>query len=175
MNIFFSRAVMGRAGRDPQFLKQVKVPVAQFIRQKSESHLQSSEATRNHLLHYIFTGTFARELPHYLRPELYPTIRSNIGRLTTRRASADEVVGGQAHDAYCLSNIFEYFPQEQFQATVTSWKSLLPRGAMLLFWNLMVPRSFSASAPDSFQKVESSRHVADAGFFYSEFLTEQKL
>lgn len=175
MNVFFSKAVMGRAGRDPQFLKQVALSVSQYIRQKAAAHLQSSEATRNHLLRYIFTGSFGDVLPHYLRPQQHEAIRTNIGRLTLRHCAADEVVSMRAHDAYCLSNIFEYYPQSHFNTTVSAWKDLLQSGAMLLYWNLMVPRSFSSLAPDAFRKIEAANHVADAGFFYSAFLTEQKI
>lgn len=175
MQVFFSKAMMGRVGRDPQFLKQVALSVPQYIRRKAAEHLQSSEATHNHFLHYIFTGNFGAVLPHYLRPENHEAIRANIGRLTLKHTGADEVVAMQAHDAYCLSNIFEYFPQEHFEATVSSWKELLQPGTMLLYWNLMVPRSFSQLAPAAFRLIESDAHVMDAGFFYSAFLAEQKL
>ena len=174
MSVFFSKAVMGRAGRDPQFLKQVRLSVSKYIRQKAEAHLQSSEATRNPLLHYIFTGDFGMQLPHYLRRESFDVIQRNIGRLTLYHGSADEVVAMQMHDTYCLSNIFEYFPQEQFNATVNKWSDLLPTGALLLFWNLMVPRSFSEIAPDAFTHFRPGGHVTDAGFFYSAFLSEQR-
>jgi S-adenosylmethionine-diacylglycerol 3-amino-3-carboxypropyl transferase len=175
MRFFFSRIFMGRAGRDPQFLKQVDVSVSLYIRQKAAAHLQSGEATHNHFLHYMFTGQYGNVLPHYLKPELYDAIRANIGRLSLHQGSADEVVAMQAHDAYCLSNIFEYFPQEQFTATVGAWRDTLHSGALLLYWNLMVPRSFSDSAPEAFARIEPVGNIADAGFFYSAFLTEQKL
>jgi S-adenosylmethionine-diacylglycerol 3-amino-3-carboxypropyl transferase len=174
MSLFFSKAVMGRAGRDPYFLKQVAFSVSDYIRQKAESHLQSELATQNAFLEYIFTGRFKNQLPHYLRPENFETIRSNIGRLTLRQASADEVVAIQAHDVYCLSNIFEYFPKDQFDATVVRWTELLKSGSLLLFWNLMVPRSFSWNAPDHFFGVEIAEKPEDCGFFYSNFQMEQK-
>lgn len=174
MNVFFSKAVMGRAGRDPQFLKQVDISVSEYIRDKAAAHLQSSAATHNHFLHYMLTGNFSDVLPHYLRRENHNAIRANIGRMTIRQATADEVIGMQAHDTYCLSNIFEYFPDEQFHATVKSWNELLPSGALLLYWNLMVPRSFADIAPDSFIRTALTDVVDDAGFFYTAFLKEQK-
>lgn len=174
VSLFFSKTLMGKAGRDPQFLKHVALSVPKYIRRKAETHLQLGEATRNHLLQYIFTGNFRTVLPHYLRPENHTAIRANISRLTLQQASADDVVKIRAHDAYCLSNIFEYFSQEQFNATVNEWRDLLPSGARLLFWNLMLSRSFALQLPDTFRKNEQDP-LPDAGFFYSAFLNEERL
>lgn len=174
MRLFFSRYFMGKAGRDPQFLKQVKIPVADYIRQRTELHLQSPVAMRNHFLQYVFTGNFSTLLPHYLRPELHETIRSNIGRMTLRQASAEDVVQLQQHDTFCLSNIFEYYPQLDFDATVSRWADALQPGARLLYWNLMVPRSFADTAPDEYVDAGIPDRDLDAGFFYSAFRNEER-
>lgn len=174
MRLFFSRYFMGRAGRDPQFLKHVEVPVADYIRRRTEEHLQSPIAMRNHFLQYVFTGSFSTLLPHYLRPELHEAIRANIGRLSLRQASAEDIVQLRSHDAYCLSNIFEYYSMDDFEATAGRWKDALAPGASLLFWNLMVPRSFALIASDSFRAAGTLDPGSDAGFFYSAFRNEQR-
>jgi S-adenosylmethionine-diacylglycerol 3-amino-3-carboxypropyl transferase len=174
MRLFFSRYFMGRAGRDPQFLKQVQIPVADYIRQRTELHLQSPVAMHNHFLQFIFTGNFSTLLPHYLRPDLHESIRRNIGRMTITQGSADDIVSLHAHDAYCLSNIFEYYPQADFDATVERWKSELAPDSRLLYWNLMVPRSFAAAAPDAYLDAGIPDRNLDSGFFYSAFLNEAR-
>lgn len=175
MRIFFSRAVMGRAGRDPQFLKQVKIPVADYIRQQTEAHLQSPVAMENHFLQYIFTGNFGPLFPHFLRPELHATIKENISRMTVVQGSADDIVAMRKHDVLCLSNIFEYFPQAQFEGTVSAWKDKLVPGTRMLYWNLMVSRSFASVDPEHYGSGGIAVRSEDAGFFYSAFLNEQRL
>lgn len=174
MAIFFSKWVMGRAGRDPKFLEQVRVPVSQFIRQKAEAHLQSADATQNPFLHFIFTGNYGDTLPEYLLPGKYDTIKSNLDRLTIQQGSADNIVAAGESDVLCLSNIFEYFPDAAFSGTVKNWKETLPSGTRLLYWNLMVPRHFSEAAPDAFERLRFPEIPGDNGFFYADFVAEQK-
>jgi S-adenosylmethionine-diacylglycerol 3-amino-3-carboxypropyl transferase len=175
MQLFFSRSVMGRTGRDPQFLKQVEISVPEYIRRQAEAHLKSADAATNFLLRFIFTGSFGDPLPPYLRAENFEAIRAGLDRLSLKQAAAEEIVQAGGHDVYCLSNIFEYYPQADFTGTVDRWSAALPAGARLLFWNLMAPRSFSAIKPDTFRCINSQDSPKDAGFFYSAFLHEQKI
>ena len=57
--IFFSRTIMGKFGRDPEFLRQVEIPVHRFIFQQAEDHLQRAAATQNPMLQRILTGSYA--------------------------------------------------------------------------------------------------------------------
>lgn len=176
MAIFFSRFVMGKYGRDPQFLKQVNIPVSQFIRQKAEAHLQSAYCTDNAFLQMIFTGNYQHSLPFYLRKENYEIIKSNLPKLNIIKADASQIVERQPYDAYCFSNIFEYMPARQFEVLVQGWANLIPPASKLAFWNLMVPRSFAETSPNYFSKksVSSILVEKDNGFFYNRFCLEEK-
>jgi S-adenosylmethionine-diacylglycerol 3-amino-3-carboxypropyl transferase len=176
MALFFSKYVMGKYGRDPQFLKHVNLSVPDYIRSKAEAQLSSTACQHNYLLHMIFTGSFGNELPHYLRRENYEIIHANIDKLQFIHADADTLVHQQPFDAYYFSNIFEYLSADVFNQLVTEWQSYIPVGASLAYWNLMAPRSFSQSAPDHYIYDENSELYArnDKGFFYSSFLHEYK-
>jgi S-adenosylmethionine-diacylglycerol 3-amino-3-carboxypropyl transferase len=174
MNVFFSRAVMGRYGRDPQFLRHVSLNVPQYIRAKAEGHLKLAAATENPFLYYIFTGTFSKDhLPVYLKEANFDIIKQNIGRLQLAEQDMDTAVLSAPYEIYCASNIFEYMSADMFTCLANRWSSAVPANARIAFWNLMAPRSFAAAAPGSWRPV-GYVPKADMGFFYSRFLLEVK-
>ncbi|MCB0696202.1 MAG: DUF3419 family protein [Chitinophagaceae bacterium] len=176
MNVFFSKYVLGKYGRDPEFLKHVQVPVAQYIRQRAEQHLASLHCQDNYFVHMIFTGSFGALLPHYLRAENFPAIKSNIHKLELKHTSVQEAAISGKYDAYCLSNIFEYMSATDFRELALSWVEHIPKGATLAYWNLMAPRSCSEVASQAYIYNIKSKELTDLdnGFFYSRFIIEQR-
>lgn len=176
MNLFFSKGIMGKYGRDPEFLKQVTISVPAYIRQKAEEHLQSVYCQDNYLLHMILTGHFGSVLPHYLRPENFESIRQHIGRLSLSAADAGQALREQSFDAYALSNIFEYIPEPAFRELAGEWSDHIPAGARLAYWNLMAPRRLSVVAPELYCAAEPGEDITapDKGFFYSRFVLEYR-
>lgn len=174
MNFFFSKRIMGKYGRDPEFLKHVQINVPQYIRHKAETHLQSSLATQNYLLYFIFKGRFGNGLPFYLREENYDCIRRNIDAMSLTQKDAGALIRERRFDACCLSNIFEYFSPPSFRETAMAWIQWLQPGARLAFWNLMAPRSFAEEQPQHYRALKVDA-TGDKGFFYSRFLLEEKI
>jgi len=176
MNFFFSKYVLGKYGRDPKFLEHIKIPVAQYIRQRTEQQLRSAQSQTNYFLHMIFTGRFGDNRPHYLREENFRVIKSNIDKLSITQMSAEQAIVANKYDAYCLSNIFEYISDEQFKAIAESWAEHIPADAKLAYWNLMAPRSFSEIDPQHYiyDTLCDELTKRDKGFFYSRFITEQR-
>lgn len=178
MSLFFSRAVLGRWGRDPAFLEHVHIPVSEFIRQQAARHLQSEKATRNPFLHRIFTGRYGNTLPHFLRPEHFDAIRQNLDKLHFEVADAGSAMRARPYDAYALSNIFEYLSPPDVAAFAADVTPHIPAGARLAFWNLMAPRSFAEIQPAAFACDEAACEKLseeDNGFFYSRFRLETRL
>lgn len=175
MSLFFSRYVLGKYGRDPQFLKHVQLNTADHIRMKTEQHLQSEQCQGNYMLHYIFKGSFGSALPHYLREENYDVIRKNINNLHTIHADINDVIK-ENNDAYNFSNIFEYMSDTEFIHTVKKWTKHISDGAKLAYWNLMVSRSFSETDGEHFflNRNFDNTPSNDMGFFYNRFLPEIK-
>ncbi len=175
--VFFSRIVMGRFGRDPKFLKEVEISVANYILGSAKKKLSSVACQSNYLLHFIMKGNFGDVLPHYARPENFQVVKRNIHKL--------EVFQGLAEDAFKeyngfnrfnLSNIFEYMTPELFSAVSTN---LLENGAAdsrYAYWNLMVPRVISKidSSVVLDKELYEKLGELDKGFFYSKFIVEIK-
>lgn len=174
MNFFFSKRIMGKYGRDPEFLKHVSINVPQYIRHKAETHLQSSLATQNYFLYFIFKGAFGNGLPFYLREENYEHIRRNVERMSLTQQDAGTIIRERPFDTCCLSNIFEYFSPSSFRETASVWIQWLKPGARLAFWNLMAPRSFTEEQPQHYRTLTTDT-ARDKGFFYSRFLLEERI
>lgn len=166
--IFFSRAVMARKGRDPEFLRQVSGPVYKQIFDQAEAHLTDEACTRNPFLRKILTGSFGGMLPPYLQPDRYEKIRKNLGALDIRHGYIHQLDEGR-FDAFNLSDIFEYMDQATFRATAEALIDQANPGARFAYWNLMAPRQISQILPESVQSTDTAFHRPDHGFFYRAF------
>jgi S-adenosylmethionine-diacylglycerol 3-amino-3-carboxypropyl transferase len=176
--LFFSKAIMGKFGRDPEFLKQVEIPVAEYIFRMTESHLQSQGAQQNFILHYNLTGQFGVHLPYYLQEEHYEKVKRNLGALQLFEGYAQDAISqDQTFDCMNLSNIFEYMDLETFQNTGKKLINGLNKEGKMAYWNLMVPRQLSKEFPEqlNFQSsISDELTQKDKGFFYHQILIEQR-
>ncbi|MBP8915929.1 MAG: DUF3419 family protein [Chitinophagales bacterium] len=177
-SVFFSKFVMGRFGRDPEFLKQVEINVEEFIFSRAEKHLSDINCQRNYFLFMIMNGKFGLELPFYLRETNYNQIRSNIGKLELMEGYAQDAVKmGKKFDYLNLSNIFEYMPITVFQETANALYEGIKAGGKIAYWNLMVERKMSALFPEKFRSIAVSPEIksADMGFFYRDFICDERI
>lgn len=175
--IFFSKYVMGKFGRDPEFLKEVKVTVSEYIYCKAAWHLQRKDAQRNFILHFNLTGNFGKLLPNYLQKENYEIIKSNIDCLRIKEGYAQAAISEYGKFNYMnLSNIFEYMDSTIFKQTAESLILGTEKDGKLAYWNLMVPRRISELFPEKadYQKELSHELTAiDKGFFYNQFIVDK--
>jgi S-adenosylmethionine-diacylglycerol 3-amino-3-carboxypropyl transferase len=174
--LFFSKYIMGKFGRDPEFLKEVKVDVSKYIFEKAGKNLQKKAAQQNFFLYFNLTGTFGNFLPHYLREENFETIKSNIDRLVIREGYAQDAISEFGKFHYMnLSNIFEYMNPALFSETAEALIKGTEKGGRLAYWNLMVPRRISEILPGKAmheQEIAAALAEKDKGFFYSQFIIE---
>lgn len=171
--IFFSRFVMGKYGRDPEFMNEVKVSVSKYIFGKAENHLQSKIMQQNHFLHNILAGTFEPQLPLYARKENFGRIKANLSRIVFFKGYAEDACREYGpFDAFNLSNIFEYLSAEISTGIAQQLCGASKPGARFAYWNLMVPRSLAALYPEKLQRnneVADRLGATDKGFFYHRF------
>ena len=174
--IFFSKFVMGKWGRAPEFMEEVKVNVGGFIFQKAEQHLKSAGAQQNHILRYNLTGNFGNLLPHYLQPQNFGIIKENIDKLIIREGFAEDAGAEFGKFHYMnLSNIFEYMKQEIFLRTAETLANMTHSDGRIAYWNLMVPRRLSRALPQkiAYEKELSEKLTTlDKGFFYNRFIVD---
>lgn len=175
--IFFSKYVMGKYGRDPEFLREVKVPVSRFIYDKAAKHLSSVAAQDNFMLRFNLTGSFGDLLPHYLQKENFERIKTNIRRLKIKKGYAQDAISEFGKfNCMNLSNIFEYMDKNLFAAVAGELINGTAPGGRLAYWNLMVPRRISEIRPDKagyLEELSASLTGRDKGFFYSKFITDK--
>lgn len=171
--VFFSKAVMGRYGRDPEFLKHVEVPVSQVILKRTESHLKNQQLANNYFLHFIVKGYFNGTLPHYARKENFEIIKENIDKLILVEGFAEDAckLHGKFH-YFNLSNIFEYMDNETFKNVSQNLLEHSESKAKYAYWNLMVPRDMTDLFPESLNsdsELSDRLTEKDKCFFYSKF------
>ena len=177
--IFFSRLVMGKYGRDPEFLKEVDVSVSQFMLGRAKDHLSSVECQNNYFLHFIFNGIFKTDLPHYLRKENYQLIKQNLKTIVFKKALIENIKTEYGTMDYLnLSNIFEYMNKDYFSKATENIAELTGTGSKIAYWNLMVPRKLSSERKDLYTRDEQNSLLLtarDKGFFYQSFNIDNRL
>ncbi len=177
--LFYSKKVMGSAGRSPEFMKHVKLNVSEFIYQRAEEHLKSIACQSNEYLSYIFTGVFTPQLPHYLLPENLKKVRERINQIKFVQGTAEEILSKYGKfDGFNLSDIFEYMSETQMKENADIIYNYSNANARVVYWNLMVPRRLSESYPDKFifqEELSEKLHQLDKCFFYNQFIIDQKI
>jgi S-adenosylmethionine:diacylglycerol 3-amino-3-carboxypropyl transferase len=177
--IFFSRAVMGRLGRDPEFFRFVDVDVAAAILDRTRHALSVLDPSDNPYVHWILTGTHGASLPCALRPEHFETIRDRVDRLEWRCQSIEEFLGqasGQTLDRFNLSDLFEYVSLEHYHRILEAIVRRSHPGSRLAYWNMLAPRRRPDHMSHCLRPLDNLAgrlHLADRAFFYSAFHVEE--
>jgi S-adenosylmethionine-diacylglycerol 3-amino-3-carboxypropyl transferase len=179
--VFFSRFVMGRLGRDPEFFRYVEGDVAARILERTRHALSDLDPASNPYVHWILTGTHGDVLPCALRPEHFETIRANLNRLDWRCQSVEEFLGtADAHsiDRFNLSDLFEYVSVTAYHRVLEAIVRAARPGARLAYWNMLAPRRRPESMAGRLRPLDdvaSRLHARDRAFFYSAFVVEEVL
>ncbi|HEV2239102.1 MAG TPA: DUF3419 family protein, partial [Ktedonobacterales bacterium] len=177
--LFFSRLVMARAGRDPEFFRYVEGSVAERILARARHALTALDPADNPYLHWILTGEHGAALPLALRPEHFATIRANLDRLEWHQQSLEAFAATAAPgsvDCCNLSDIFEYISPAAYEAALARLLTVARPGARLAYWNMLAPRSRPAALADRLRplsELAARLHQADKAFFYSAFVLEE--
>lgn len=132
-------------------------------------------ARTNYFLAQILLGRYLNEqqVPDYLRPEHFETIRARLGRIeavTTDVADGLAALPAASVDAFALSNVFEYSPPTIFdRARREILRSARPK-ARIALRNLLARRRLSDDPAFVVDAALSERlRQADRGFIYSRF------
>jgi S-adenosylmethionine-diacylglycerol 3-amino-3-carboxypropyl transferase len=179
--LFFSRAALGRLGRDPAFFDYVEGNVSAPLLQRAEHALTELDPAENPYLRWILTGQHDTVLPYALRPENFDAIRANLDRLEWRQQSLEaflDAAEARSIDRFNLSDVFEYVSQDTCSHMLAQIATIGRPGARLAYWNLLVPRCRPEHLKCSLESVErlaSRLHTQDKAFFYRSFVVEEVL
>lgn len=179
--VFFSRRLMGRLGRDPEFFKYVDGNVAERILERTRHALCELDPAQNPYLHWILCGTHGEALPLALRRESFAPIRQALveDRLRVVTASIEYLCDKEPerrYDAFNLSDIFEYMSEAACHKLLEKLVAVSRKGARLAYWNMLAPRSRPAAMADRLQPLEELSAALwheDRAFFYARFVVEE--
>jgi S-adenosylmethionine-diacylglycerol 3-amino-3-carboxypropyl transferase len=175
--LFFSRALMGLMGRDPEFFRYVEGSVAERILTRTEYAFTVLPTHSNPYLNFIFTGRFGDTLPRYLDPARFAQLRAGMDRITFVRGAVEEVAASHApFDGFNLSDIFEYLDPATCAGIYEALLAAARPAARFAYWNMLVPRRRPDSATDrvrSLSERAAALFAVDRAFFYSAFVLEE--
>ncbi len=177
--LFFSRRVMGRLGRDPEFFKYVENGVAKNLFTRTEYGLTQLDPRDNPYLQWILTGQHINALPFALRRENFESIRNNLDRLEWHLVSVEDYLAHHQDEVihkFNLSDIFEYMSEQSYVMLLDQLIGASTTGGRLAYWNMLVPRSRPEAMADRLQPLDSIAtvlHQLDKAFFYSRFVLEE--
>jgi S-adenosylmethionine-diacylglycerol 3-amino-3-carboxypropyl transferase len=177
LNIFFSRFVMGRMGRDKAFFDHVDGSPAQHVARRIRHAGIACDPAENPYLHWIMKGTHGDALPMTWREDHFETIRARLDRLDIRPGSLEAFVStGERADGFNLSDIFEYMSPGDVRDGLWQHPSAANPGARLVYWNMMAPRRVPPHLRPrvrTLTELEDRLKAMDKAFFYSDFVIEE--
>jgi S-adenosylmethionine-diacylglycerol 3-amino-3-carboxypropyl transferase len=177
--LFFSRFVMGRLGRDPEFFKYVEGSVADRILARARYAAIELNPADNPYIQWILTGRYQTALPFALRPENFDAIRANLERLEIRQESLEQFLAGQPAgtiDRFNLSDVFEYVSPASYHGLLNELVRVSRQQARLAYWNLLAERRRPASMAaeiNPLTELASQLFSQDKAFFYQAFVVEE--
>lgn len=176
--VFFSRAVMGRLGRDPEFFREVDGPVSARILKRTRHALTEIHTASNPYFTAIMTGAFTTAaLPRYLRAEHHETIAGRLDRLRLSLGGVEEAGGGPFAGAN-LSDVFEYMDPAEHERVYGALLDRLIAGGRLVYWNLLADRGRPARYADRARPladVAGQLHPGDRAWFYDRVHVDEVL
>jgi len=176
--LFFSRHVMGRLGRDPEFFRHVEGSVADRILSRTEYALTALPVADNPYVRYILTGSFGDTLPDYAQAECFDRIARNIGAVEFR--TGDILSATREHEGFDgmnLSDIFEYMPAADAAELGIRLCDRLRPGGRMVYWEMLAERDIAAMLPERFNRLDrlsDELHRRDRAFFYQRLHVVQR-
>lgn len=179
--IFFSRTMMGKLGRDPEFFKYVETDVASRIFKRAEYALTMLPTDNNPYLEYILKGNFKNSLPFYLRRENFNTIRNNLDKLILFKGNLKEAFQKNPQtkfDGFNLSDIFEYMNYNQYEEEIRHILGYVNPGARLVYWNMLADRKQIKGLENHLRFLDqeaSELFLQDKAFFYKSLIVGEAI
>lgn len=177
--LFFSRSVMGRLGRSPEFFQYVQGNVAERLLGRAQYAFTTLDPSTNPYLQWILLGRHGPALPAALRPESFQPIRAHLDRLEWQTASLEQYLDSTppgAFHGYNLSDIFEYLDLPAYHALLARLVESAQPGARLAYWNMLAPRRRPETMAQQLRPLSdlaADLYAQDKAFFYSAFVVEE--
>ncbi|MCP1222931.1 DUF3419 family protein [Sebaldella sp. S0638] len=177
--IFFSKFIVGKLGRDPRLFDYAdNTSLSAVMSEKAKYAFTELDVSENPYIEYILTGKYTKNLPFAMRKENFQKIKSNLNRLELHNVSIEKYLetSEETIDKFNLSDIFEYISSEKYKELLEKIYEFSSNGAVLAYWNMMVPRSRPEELGNkiiSLSETAKNLHAIDKTFFYSGFVVER--
>lgn len=177
--LFFSRFLMSRLGRAPEFMHYAEGDVAARVLARTKHALTELDPSRNPYLQWILLGHHGPTLPFALRPENFRAIRDHLDRLEVCQSSLEEYLATQPlqrFHGFNLSDIFEYLGPDASRTLLERVADAGRPGARLVYWNVFAPRRRPADLDHrlaAHAELSAQLHRQDQAFFYSAVVVEE--
>ncbi len=172
--IFFSKFIMGRLGRDPEFFSYTQGSLANQLLEHVKYALTEIETYSNPYLVFILTGNFSLDaLPFYLRKENFQKIKSNVDKIKPFLGDISQAFEKWQFnfDAFNLSDIFEYMDNNLTNSIFKMIEEHSNKGARIAYWNMMADRFIPKNSSFEYKKDLSNKfYKQDKAFFYKRFI-----
>lgn len=176
--LFFSRAVMGRLGRDPEFFREVDGPVSARILERTRHALTEIPTASNPYFTAIMTGAFTpAALPRYLRAEHHEAIAGRLDRMRLMVGRVEEADAGPFAGAN-LSDVFEYMDPVEHARVYGTLLAKMIAGGRLVYWNLLADRARPedhAGIVRPLPELAHQLHQRDRAWFYERVHVDEVL
>jgi len=179
LRLFFSRAVMGRLGRDPSFFRYVEGAVAAPIFTRTEHALAELDPSKNAYLQWVAYGRFVSALPHAWRAENFEAIRASAHRLRVEVESVETALARAAErsiDRFNLSDILEYVSERGSEQLFDEIVRCGRPGGRVAYWNMQARRRRPqrlAARLHTLEELGQRLHHDAMTFFYSAFYVDE--
>jgi len=177
--LFFSRASLGRLGRDPRFMDFADEPVWESLQRRLPNALVVQRPADNSYLQWILEGRCVSALPYAWRAENFDKIRANIDCLEWRCASIEQVLAELPQGSLngCnLSDIFEYMSPSDYGQLLSELVRAGAPGCRLVYWNVVTKRQRPKRLGQVLRPnrpLASRLHQQDKAFFYRDLIIEE--
>jgi S-adenosylmethionine-diacylglycerol 3-amino-3-carboxypropyl transferase len=177
---FFSNQIMGLLGREKSFFKYSNVNLAQEILNRIETGLIFTETKDNLYLEYIFKGNFERNLPYYLKPEIFVKIKGilkdNPNIMNIYYGSLKDAIresNNLKFDGFNLSDVFEYMNQDEYIEHLSQIREISNKGARLVYWNMIVDRNTEIEEIKNLNDLANELFKTNKSFFYRRLVIQE--
>ena len=139
--LFFSRTMMGRLGRDPEFFRYVDGDVGPRILDRTAACADRARSVGESLRALDPDRHARRGAAVRVARSSFARIRANLDRLEWRQASIEDFCGatGATFDRFNLSDLFEYVSARPLPSPARRLVRQPPPHARLAYWNMLAP------------------------------------
>jgi S-adenosylmethionine-diacylglycerol 3-amino-3-carboxypropyl transferase len=137
------------------------------------------DPSKNIYLRWILTGGFGEQLPTYLLPENYATIRRNLHKLKWHQSSVEqylETADDRSFNIFNLSDMFEYVSKERYVETLNLLIRKSAPEARLIYWNMLATRCRPISLCEKLRplkQLSEQLYKTNQTFFYCRLVVEE--